>query len=196
MASVGPTGIINERNLGQGSQPLMISVGSVSELRPGLWTQPLTPWQLQCIQELVATGCNGECHGPNLRLCVGAEFSFLQPHQIHGQGGRKCPRTFKGIGMRVMREVVNRKKMGLVRSSRGTEARPYLTPLATVVSQPRQGPVGPFAGTDDHLPLCRMLSNTSLVNGTFRSQSEDGTPVFIPRPETEVGVPAGPDRMG
>lgn len=28
----------------------------------------------------------------------------------------------EGIGMRVMREVVNRKKMGLVRSSRAQEA--------------------------------------------------------------------------
>lgn len=52
VASVGPTGIINERNLGQGSQPLMISVGQFQSLRPGIWTQPLTPWQLQCIQEL------------------------------------------------------------------------------------------------------------------------------------------------
>lgn len=52
VANVGPTSIINERNLGQGSQPLMFSMGQFQSLRPGLWTQPLTPWQLQCIQEL------------------------------------------------------------------------------------------------------------------------------------------------
>lgn len=52
MASVGPTGIIHIRNLGPGNQPLTFSVGQFQSLRPVLWTQPLTPWQLQCIEEL------------------------------------------------------------------------------------------------------------------------------------------------
>ncbi|XP_073086729.1 MTRF1L release factor glutamine methyltransferase isoform X3 [Manis javanica] len=38
--------------LSQASQPLMFSVGQFQSLRPVLWTQPLTAWQLQCIQEL------------------------------------------------------------------------------------------------------------------------------------------------
>ena len=52
VASVGSTSIISERNLGQGSQLLMFSMGQFQSLRPALRTQPLTPWQLQCIQEL------------------------------------------------------------------------------------------------------------------------------------------------
>lgn len=55
VASVGPIGIVHI-NLGQaprwGSQPLTFSAGQFQSLRPVLRTQPLTPRQLQCIQEL------------------------------------------------------------------------------------------------------------------------------------------------
>lgn len=46
-------------------------------------------------------------------------------------------------------------------------------------------------------PLCRMPVQYILGEWDFQGLNlKMAPPVFIPRPETEVGVPAGLDRMG
>ncbi|KAK2500376.1 hypothetical protein MC885_014840 [Smutsia gigantea] len=44
--------VLGAKTVNQESQPLTFSVGQFQSMRPVLWTQPLTAWQLQCIQRL------------------------------------------------------------------------------------------------------------------------------------------------
>lgn len=144
-------------------------------------------------------------HGPDLRVLHGEQVSgFPLAQLVHGQGGGKRPRTRKvlvsGIDERRIRRLERKEGRGglssvlrHMRHDPDTFGIPQVVSLKSVMVLLVQA----LALMSRSCLLCRMPVQYILGEWDFQGLTlKMAPPVFIPRPETEVGVPPGQSRMG